>query len=52
VPAFALRAAFGQMGEELLLASNRAVPQAALAAGFQFRYPEIRGALEHVLNIK
>ncbi len=50
VPAFAVRAAFGQMGEELLLASNRAVPQAALAAGFQFRYPEIKGALEHVLK--
>ena len=50
VPAFALRAALGQMGEELLLASNRAVPQAALAGGFQFRYPEIRGALRHLLH--
>ena len=50
VPAFAVRAAFGQMGEELLLASNRAVPQAAVASGFQFRYPEVRGALEHVLK--
>jgi len=49
VPAFAVRAAFGQMGEELLLASNRAVPQAALAGGFQFQYPEITGALQHVL---
>jgi uncharacterized protein (TIGR01777 family) len=52
MPAFAVRAAFGQMGEELLLASNRAVPQAALQSGFQFRYPEIRGALEHVLKSK
>jgi NAD dependent epimerase/dehydratase family enzyme len=34
----------------LLLASNRAVPQAALDGGFQFRYPKIRGALEHVLK--
>ena len=50
VPAFVVRAAFGQMGEELLLASNRAVPQAAQQSGFQFRYPEIRGALEHVLK--
>jgi uncharacterized protein (TIGR01777 family) len=50
VPAFAVRAAFGQMGQELLLASNRAVPQAALAGGFQFRYPEIKGALQHVLK--
>ncbi len=50
VPAFVVRAAFGEMGEELLLASNRAVPRAALEAGFTFRYPEIGGALRHVLG--
>jgi hypothetical protein len=50
VPAFVVRAAFGQLADELLLASNRAVPQAALASGFKFRYPEIKGALEHVLK--
>ena len=50
VPAFAARAAFGQMADELLLASNRAVPQAALAGGFRFRYPEIQAALEHALK--
>ncbi|MGI9102906.1 MAG: TIGR01777 family oxidoreductase [Terriglobales bacterium] len=50
MPEFAVRTVFGQMGEELLLASNRAVPAAAQASGFQFRYPEIRGALEHVLR--
>ncbi len=50
VPAFVVRAAFGEMGDELLLASNRAVPQAALQSGFEFRYPEIRGALEHAIR--
>ena len=50
VPAFVVRTVFGEMGQELLLASNRALPQAALTSGFQFRYPEIKGALEHVLN--
>lgn len=50
VPALVARAAFGQMADELLLASNRAVPQAVLASGFRFRYPEIKGALEHVLK--
>jgi uncharacterized protein (TIGR01777 family) len=50
VPAFVVRTVFGELGQELLLASNRAVPQAALASGFQFRYPEIRGALEHALK--
>ncbi len=50
VPAFVVRTVFGEMGQELLLASNRAVPQAALAAGFNFRYPEIRGALQHIVE--
>ncbi len=50
MPAFAVRTLFGEMGEELLLASNRAVPAAAQASGFQFRYPELRGALEHALR--
>ena len=50
VPAFVVRTVFGEMGQELLLASNRALPQVALASGFKFRYREIKGALEHVLN--
>ncbi len=50
LPAFVVRAAFGQMGEELLLASNRALPKAALDSGFRFRHPELRGALEDVLK--
>ena len=52
IPAFAVRAAFGEMGDELLLASCRAMPEAALAKGFQFRHPEIREALAHVLITK
>ncbi len=50
VPAFAVRTLFGEMGKELLLASNRAIPEKALASGFQFRYPELRAALEDVLS--
>ncbi len=50
VPALVVRTLFGEMGKELLLASNRAVPEKALASEFSFRYPEIRAALRHVLN--
>ena len=49
VPAFALRLLFGEMAE-ILLASQRALPQAAEAAGFRFRYPELAPALADVLK--
>jgi hypothetical protein len=49
VPELALRLMFGEMGE-MLLASQRATPNAAEAAGFQFRFPELAGALADVLK--
>ena len=49
VPAFALRLVFGEMSE-MLLGSQRAVPEAALRAGFEFRYPEIGAALIQILS--
>ncbi|MGI8923488.1 MAG: TIGR01777 family oxidoreductase [Fimbriimonadales bacterium] len=49
VPAFALRIAFGQMADESLLSSVRAVPLSLLESGFQFRYPSLDAALRHVL---
>jgi uncharacterized protein (TIGR01777 family) len=49
MPEFAVRAAFGQMGEELLLASQRVRPAALLASGYKFKLPEIEAALRHVL---
>jgi uncharacterized protein (TIGR01777 family) len=45
VPAFALRAIFGEMADGLLLASQRARPARLLAAGFTYEHPEIEGAL-------
>jgi hypothetical protein len=48
-PAAALRALFGEMAS-VLLDSQRAVPAAAQAAGFAFRFPELRGALERLLG--
>jgi len=35
---------------EMLLGSQRAVPEAALRAGFEFRYPEIGAALIQILS--
>ena len=49
IPAAALRLLFGRMSE-ILLASQRAVPTAALAAGFRFRYPELAPALTDLLD--
>lgn len=50
LPAFAVRLVWGEMGEEMLLGSQRVVPQALLADGFRFEHPELRPALEHVLG--
>lgn len=50
MPAFAARLAFGEMAEELLLGSTRVEPAKLAAAGYQFRYPELEGALRHLLG--
>jgi uncharacterized protein (TIGR01777 family) len=50
VPAFAARLAFGQMADELLLSSQRVEPAKLLAAGYQFRFRELKSALEEILK--
>jgi uncharacterized protein (TIGR01777 family) len=50
LPAFAARLAFGEMADELLLASQRVEPARLLASGYSFRFPELEGALRHVLG--
>lgn len=49
VPGFGVRLLFGQMGEELLLASDRTRPAKLEASGYEWRRPELEPALEHVL---
>jgi uncharacterized protein (TIGR01777 family) len=44
-PAFALRLAFGAMTDELLLASQRAMPVRTMETGYAFRHPLLREAL-------
>jgi len=48
MPVLALKLLFGEMSE-LLLVSDRMLPQRLLAAGFGFRYPELGAALEAIL---
>jgi uncharacterized protein (TIGR01777 family) len=49
VPAFALRWLLGEMSE-VLLASQRALPDAAQRAGFVFQHPDIFAALVSVIE--
>lgn len=49
-PAFALRLRFGEMASEMLLASQRVNPVRLTSAGFQFRFPELDGALRAALG--
>ncbi|MBA3433159.1 MAG: TIGR01777 family protein, partial [Actinobacteria bacterium] len=46
LPAFAVKAAFGEMGEAVLLEGQRVLPARLLDAGFAFSYPELDSALE------
>lgn len=50
MPAFAAKLAFGEMGETLLLEGARVLPARLAAAGYPFRYPELEGALRHLLG--
>jgi uncharacterized protein len=50
MPAFAARLMFGEMADELLLASTRVQPAKLQASGYSFRYPDLEGAFRHVLG--
>jgi uncharacterized protein len=49
VPPFALKLAFGEMGQHML-DSTRVIPEAALRADFKFQYPELGPALRDLLG--
>jgi uncharacterized protein (TIGR01777 family) len=50
VPAFALRALFGEMAGMTMLASQRVKPSRLEQAGFRFEHPALEGALRHELS--
>lgn len=45
LPAFIVKALFGEMGKLLLLGSNRVIPSVLEAKGFKFKHKDIRTAL-------
>ncbi len=49
-PEFVLRILLGEMGEELLLCSQRVEPARLLASGYKFKHPELKAALEEMLG--
>ena len=50
MPAFVAKAAFGEMGEELLLGSQRVEAGKLISSGYSFRYRELRESLEGLLG--
>ncbi len=49
-PAFALKAALGEMADEMLLSSCRVEPAVLARTGYAFRDPSLEGCLRHVLG--
>jgi hypothetical protein len=45
MPAFAVRLAFGEMADEMLLVSQRVIPKRLTDAGYEFQQPELEAAL-------
>jgi uncharacterized protein (TIGR01777 family) len=50
LPEAAVRLLFGEMGEETLLASTRALPSKLEAAGFSFDFPDVEGAMVEAIR--
>lgn len=50
VPAFVLRMIYGEMSDALLLASLRIEPTRLTEAGYAFRQPQLRSAMESALS--
>jgi uncharacterized protein (TIGR01777 family) len=50
MPTFAVRLAFGEMGEALLLGSTRALPTRLTESGYRFRHSTLEPALRQLLS--
>jgi uncharacterized protein (TIGR01777 family) len=50
LPSFVVRAIFGQMGEEMFLASCRVRPARLVDSGFSFKHAELENALRDLLK--
>lgn len=52
MPAFFIRALFGEMGDCLLLKGQRVLPKRLIEAGYQFSYPQLTEALQQEFTQK
>jgi hypothetical protein len=50
VPAFVVKLAFGEMGETVLLGSQRVEPTQLVMSGYPFRFSTLRASLENILE--
>jgi len=50
MPAFVAKLIFGEMGEELLLGSQKVEPGKLISSGYPFRYRDLRVSLEGLLE--
>lgn len=50
LPGFMVGIMFGEMGKTLLLGGQRVVPDKLLAAGYQFKFPQLAAALGDILS--
>src|SRR5262252_263902 len=50
VPRFAARLVLGEAADQLLLSGQRVAPAKLVASGYSFRFPELRPALEDLLE--
>ena len=50
VPAFVVKLAFGEMGETVLLGSQRVEPTQLVMSGYPFRFSTLRASLENILK--
>lgn len=49
LPEFAVSMVFGEMGDALLLASTKVLPKRLEEVGFEFKYADLKAALEHAV---
>lgn len=50
MPAFAVKLLFGEMGETVLLGSQRVEPGQLISSGYPFRFRTLRASLENILR--
>jgi len=50
LPAFAVKLIFGEMGETVLLGSQRVEPTQLVTTGYPFRFRNLRASLENTLK--